>query len=460
MAHMGSLLCRLSGIPLSHLQRIPYNECRVLAGKESSVYESTDRRASRWVWVAALALGLFILVGCIGTLGVVVYANSMRVSTGGPVHLTPQQATLPTPTPRERVVVQQPAEGVDYETAVLESIYEQVNPSVVNIAIYALGSTIHSEPVAGLNPDDYYETSGGSGFVWDTDGHIVTNNHVVEGAERIIVKFSDGTMSVAEIVGTDEDSDLAVVRIDPTGYTLVPVKRGKLEDVKVGQRVAAIGNPFGYEGTLTAGIVSAIGRSIPARASFSIPSSIQTDAPINPGNSGGPLLNERGEVIGVNAQISSEERANSGVGFAIPISIVERVAPALIASGSYSHPYIGVSGMTLSPICAAEQGLSPSLRGAFVVEVIDRTPAQRAGLVAGSTRIESKYPEICPDTVGSDLITAVNDQAVGSFDEVLSILQQQASPGDTINLTVLRDGEYYSIPVTLSARPHDVQLMR
>ena len=179
------------------------------------------------------------------------------------------------------------------------------------------------------------EVSSGSGFVWDSLGHVVTNNHVVEDAEQLQVTFSDGTVAVADLVGTDADSDLAVLRIEPDGYILVPVAVGNMDDVQVGMRVAAIGNPFGLEGTLTSGIVSAIGRSIPARGGFSIPDSIQTDAAINPGNSGGPLLNEQGELIGVNAQIRSDVRANSGVGFAIPVSIVERVVPSIIENGRY-----------------------------------------------------------------------------------------------------------------------------
>ncbi len=358
-----------------------------------------------------------------------------------------------TATPRVQVVIQPPADGVDYETAVLTNIYEQVNDSVVNISIYLLGSSLHEELIPGLDPDDLFPTSGGSGFVWDAEGHIVTNNHVIEGADRIIVRFSDGTMSVAEVVGSDADSDLAVLKVEPTGYSLLPVLRGNLDDVRVGQRVAAIGNPFGFEGTLTSGIVSAIGRSIPSRASFSIPASIQTDAPINPGNSGGPLLNERGEVIGVNAQIRSEERANSGVGFAIPISIVERVVPALIANGAYEHPYIGISGSTFNPICADLLGFDPTLRGAIVEDVIRGTPAARAGLVGGSQELTSDYPDVCPQQSGGDLIVAVNDVPVGSFDDVLSFLQRFASPGDTVDFTVLRAGESLTVAVTLGARP-------
>jgi 2-alkenal reductase len=364
-----------------------------------------------------------------------------------------QRAALPTPTPRPQVIVQPPPDGVDYESAVLMQLYSQVNPSVVNVAIYQLGANIHSDDIAGLSADAYYEAGSGSGFVWDSEGHIVTNNHVVEGAERIVVRFSDGTMSAGEVIGADRHSDLAVIHIDPEGYNLVPVRQGNLDEVQVGQRVAAIGNPFGLDGTLTSGIVSAIGRSIPSSASFSIPASIQTDAPINPGNSGGPLLNERGEVIGVNAQIRSEERANSGVGFAIPISIVQRVVPSLIQDGRYRHPYIGISGSSFSPICADEQRLDPRLRGAMVLEVLPGTPAAKAGLMDGEQGVNTLYPEICPRFRGGDVITAVNGSLVGSFDEVLSFLQRFTSPGDTVDFTVLRNGDSLQIPVTLTERP-------
>lgn len=416
---------------------------------------------SRLVWIAAGALALLTVFTCIALFGIGMFVSNVRTAAG-PVQSQarllgtsmPIAQAIATPV-QPQVVIQPPPEGVDYESAVLMQIYEDVNPSVVNIGIYQLGSSIHSGEVPGLNPNEYYQASGGSGFVWDGNGHIVTNNHVVEGADRIVVRFSDGTMSLATLVGTDADSDLAVVKIDPSGYALVPVRHGNLDAVRVGQRVAAIGNPFGLEGTLTAGIVSAIGRSIPARASFSIPASIQTDAPINPGNSGGPLLNEKGEVIGVNAQIRSEERANSGVGFAIPIPIVERVVPALIAGGGYRHPYIGISGSTLSPICAEELNLDPTLRGALVLDVLRNTPAQRAGLRAGTQALEPLYPEICPSALGGDLITAINEEPVSSFDGVLAYLQRYTSPGDTVNLTVLRAGQYYEIPVTLTARPNN-----
>ena len=422
--------------------------------------EPPRRTSSRLIWLLVGAATLLVVAGC----GLLLAVNAVLPgrTLAQEQTLRPAQAVLPTPTPKP--IAAAPAvpaaaaalaadSGYDYESAVLMDIYDRVNASVVNVSILALGSSIHLGGESGLDPDRYYEAGSGSGFVWDTAGHIVTNNHVVEGADRVIVKFSDGTMSPAEVVGADVDSDLAVVQVQSAGYTLVPVARGNLDDVRVGQRVAAIGNPFGLEGTLTTGIVSAIGRSIPARASFSIPASIQTDAPINPGNSGGPLLNERGEVIGVNAQIRSDERANSGVGFAIPIAIVERVVPSLIELGGYEHPYMGVSGATFSPICADELGLDPTLRGAIVLDVIENTPAERAGLRGGTGANDTAYQFICPEVSGGDVITAVNGEPVTSFDAVLAYLQRYSSPGDTITLTILREGEYYELDLTLTARP-------
>jgi 2-alkenal reductase len=186
---------------------------------------------------------------------------------------------------------------------------------------------------------------------------------------------------------------------------------------------------------------------------FSIPDSIQTDAAINPGNSGGPLLNEQGEVIGVNAQIRSEVRANSGVGFAVPASILGRVVPSLIENGRYEHSYLGVSGTTFSPLCGADLDLDPSQRGVIVEQVIDGGPAERAGLRGASRRIQTEYPSICPGVTGGDLVTAIDGQPVTSFDDMLTYMARYTSPGDTVQLTVLRAGEEQQLDLTLGTRP-------
>lgn len=361
----------------------------------------------------------------------------------------PQAAATPEPL----VIVATPEGGIDYESAVLMNIYRQVNPSVVNITGYSTGSSLDTLVPHTFDDEDLLPLGGGSGFVWDMAGHIVTNHHVADGVDQLQVTFFDGTVAIGELIGSDISSDLAVLRINPEGYDLRPVHRGDFDKVQVGMRVAAIGNPFGLAGTLTSGIVSALGRSIPAQNTFSIPGSIQTDAAINPGNSGGPLLNEAGEVIGVNAQIRSDVRANSGVGFAIPIKIVDRVVPALIANGVYEHSYLGVRGATLSPLCADDLGLDKSLRGAYVSEVLRRTPASQAGLRGGSGDSGTNYIQLCPDNVGGDVIVAINEQPVATFDDILMYLEYNTSPGDTVALEVLRAGEILLLDLTLAPRP-------
>lgn len=411
-------------------------------------------------WVVGGVL-ILLLLSCLLLFGVgtlfFARTSSSAAENTTPVRVVEAVEVRATPSlpPTPITLIATPEGGMDYETAVLTAIYEQVNPSVVNVTV--LGTSSSMVPGGALpqniDPNGLLPISSGSGFVWDLDGHIVTNNHVVEDADEVQITFSDGTVAVAEVVGADVDSDLAVLRIDPLGYDLVPVRLGRLEEVKVGMRVAAIGNPFRLEGTLTSGIVSAIGRSIPARERFSIPNSIQTDAAINPGNSGGPLLNEKGEVIGVNAQIRSEGGSNSGVGFAIPISIVQRVVPALITDGAYQHSYMGVSGVTLSPICAEELGVPHELRGVIITDVLAGSPSARAGLRAGNETAVSHYPSICPSSRGGDIIIAINDQPVTKFDDVLAYLQSTTSPGDTLVLTVWRNGETTQIDLTLAARP-------
>jgi S1-C subfamily serine protease len=420
------------------------------------------KRSSRALWWIVGAVLLLLLFSCsLATIGagawLIVRTEDRTVAaTPRPVEVVEARAANVQPTPI--TIIATPEGGVDYETAVLSNIYNMVNPSVVNVTVLSSSRLLLPDGRSPeINPDGLIPFSSGSGFVWDLDGHIVTNNHVVEGAEEVQVTFSDGTVAIAEVIGTDVDSDLAVLRIDPTGYDLVPVRRGRLEDVTVGMRVAAIGNPFRLEGTLTSGIVSAIGRSIPARDRFSIPDSIQTDAAINPGNSGGPLLNERGEVIGVNAQIRSEGGSNSGVGFAIPINIVERVVPALITDGEYHHSYMGVSGGTLSPICAESLGVPHELRGAVVSAVLPNSPAAKAGLRAGTEPSNTHYPSICPEVRGGDIILAINDQRVTKFDDVLAYLQRTTSPGDTVTLTIWRNGETLQLDLVLGARPSSIQ---
>jgi 2-alkenal reductase len=349
-----------------------------------------------------------------------------------------------------QVAINIPA-GSDVESEILKAVYDKVSRSVVSIVNLAVLQD------AG-NSEVNIPESQGSGFVWDDQGHIVTNDHVVEGAKAIQVIFSDGVELPAEIVGTDPDSDLAVIKVDPALIGLTPVEFGDIDEVTVGQRAIAIGNPFGLEGTMTSGIVSAIGRSIPALTGFSIPLAIQTDAAINPGNSGGPLLNDRGQVIGVNAQIRSDAGVNSGVGFAIPINIVQRVAPALIQDGSYAHAYLGVSGRTFSPAWAEALGLPTETRGAYILDVVRGGPSDAAGLRAGNAQTKILLG-IGTDGLeylrsGGDLVIAIDEEPVTTFDDLLVYLESYMSPGERVSLTVLRAGNTQkTITVVLGQRP-------
>jgi len=287
----------------------------------------------------------------------------------------------------------------------LEQVYQAANPSVVNIQVTSKAiSQIQVPEMPGLPalpdipqmPDVQPARALGSGFVWDKQGHIVTNNHVVDGADKITVTFYDGLTLPAELVGRDPDSDLAVIKVDPTGVDLRPLSVADSTEVKVGQFVLAIGNPFGLEGTMTFGIVSALGRTLPANdtsaeglassaPTYTIPDIIQTDAPVNPGNSGGVLLDLQGRLIGVPSAIESPVRGSTGVGFAIPSAIVQRVVPALIETGRFEHPWIGISGSTLTPELARSMNLPEAQRGVLVRDVTKGSPADQAGL-RGSTK--------------------------------------------------------------------------
>ncbi len=328
------------------------------------------------------------------------------------------------------------------EQSALINLYMRVNPAVVNI----IALIRENNQLIGY--------SEGSGFVIDNDGNIVTNAHVVHGAQELEVTFSDSSTRPAELVGEDFSSDLAVIRIQniPSGVT--PLLIGDDNDLRVGQTVVAIGNPFGLEGTMTCGIISAVGRTIPALNTFSIPKAIQTDAPINPGNSGGPLLNLVGEVIGVNAQIrtSDDNGSNSGVGFAIPSSLVKRVVPALIGGGSYTWPWLGVTGGDLDWVTAGAMGL-PVDRGAYISQAIEDGPSAKAGLqgTSGTATYEGRDTE-----VGGDVIIAINGQPIYSFDDLLIYIALETSPGDDITVTILRDNQEQDLTITLEPRPQEL----
>lgn len=345
----------------------------------------------------------------------------------------------------------------DLEAAFGE-IYTRVNPSVVAIQVAQTAST--GTPSSPNLPDDHPSVPSrqgvGSGFIWDAQGHIVTNHHVVDGANRIEVVFADGSTLAAKVVGSDANSDLAVLKVDAPASLLIPVQMGDSRQLKVGQVAIAIGNPFGEENTMTTGIISAIGRSLPVSdgafrgPTYTIPDVVQTDAPINPGNSGGVLLNAQGQVIGVTAAIESTTRASSGVGFAIPSAIVSKVVPALISTGRYDHAYIGISGATLTPSLAQASGVKTDQRGVLVATVTAGGPAEKAG-IRGST--QSSTLDGVPVRVGGDIIVAVNGQPVKTFEDIVAYLANSTQVNQTITLTVLREGQQRTVQVTLAARP-------
>jgi len=321
----------------------------------------------------------------------------------------------------------------------LVNLYERVNPAVVNITIYSQQGEL-------LLPQ-----SQGSGFVYDNQGHIVTNAHVVHGAEQIEVTFSEGLVRSASVIGEDLNSDLAVVKVENLPSGINPLPLGDMQSLAVGQSVVAIGNPFGLEGTLTRGIISALGRSIPALTPFTIPESIQTDAAINPGNSGGPLLNLSGEVVGVNAQIETDgtNASNLGIGFAIPVSIVKLVVPDLIAKGEHEWAWLGVSGLSVTPALVQAMDL-PIDSGAYMASVISDGPSAKAGLRGANETVTVDGRQI---DIGGDVITAVDGQPVNTFDDLLIYIALNTRPGQEVTLTILREGESQEITVTLEKRP-------
>lgn len=413
------------------------------------------------LFVAFLALSLASM-GC-GLVSPVVRLISGPTSTPLPrviervvmVTPTPEAArVIPVPPPTTAPQVLEIPPSADIETLIYTTVYQEVNPSVV----YIENLTQIQTDAQRQGADETLPESQGSGFVWDASGYIVTNHHVVEGADALRVTLSDGIVLPAELIGSDADSDLAVIKVDGNLMTLTPLVQGRIEDVVVGQRAIAIGNPFGLAGSMTTGIVSAIGRSVESMTGYSIPLAIQTDAAINPGNSGGPLLNERGEVIGVNFQIRSAVRSNSGVGFAIPINIVQRVVPALIENGVYKHAWLGIQGQTYSPAWADALGLPQDARGAYVMAVINDGPSARAGVRAASrdTNVVLGLGMTGPLYLqsGGDLIIAIDGQPVQTFDDLLVHLESFKSPGDPLELTVLRprEGEV-QVQITLGERP-------
>lgn len=356
-----------------------------------------------------------------------------------------------------------PTTGAGSFQDTFESIYQTVSPSVVFIDVTetatSSGSTGRSGRTSPFGNTPQVAQALGSGFVWDTLGHIVTNNHVVNGASTITVTFSDGTAVDAKVVGTDPNADLAVIQVTAPSNLLVPVTLGDTSLVKVGEIAIAIGNPFGLQNTMTQGIISGLQRSLPTNLdsttpqsgpSYNIPDIIQTDAPINPGNSGGVLVDTMGKMIGVTSAIESNSNSSAGIGFVIPAEIVQKVVPSLISTGSYKHPYLGVAGTDMTPAIAKAMGLDSTTRGALIETVTPGGPAAKAGLLASTKQVTIDGQSA---TVGGDVVTAIDSQPVKSFDDLGSYLFVHTTSGQTVTLTVLRQGKSTTVKVTTGVLP-------
>ncbi len=394
----------------------------------------------RFGWTIAAAVLILSVLACQAP----VLGRQLSIST----QLPPVAATLPVsnvaPTQALPPAVA-PSGGTNTSSVedALVALYQNVSPGVVLIQV----TTAQGDAL-------------GSGFVYDTAGDILTNYHVVDGATNIEVDFPSGFKAAGKVIGTDLDFDLAVVKVSATADELKPLSLGDSDQLKVGQTVVAIGNPFGLSDTMTVGIVSGLGRTLDsirqtqAGDFFTAGDIIQTDAAINPGNSGGPLLNLAGEVVGVNRAISTTsttatgEPTNSGIGFAVSSNIVKRVVPDLIKNGKYDYPYLGISALPEVSLMDQEAlGLSQST-GAYVVDVVQGGPADKAGILAGT-----QTTSIQDLNAGGDLIIAIDNHPVLVFGDLLSYLMNNKQPGDQVTLTILRNNQKKEVTLTLGKRP-------
>jgi 2-alkenal reductase len=385
------------------------------------------KKAVRWV-----LLGLILLTVLACSLSDLSSRLATPESAGSAVAGSPTPVVIvltPTPIPLEI------SSAADVEEQLVINVYAQASPGVVCITA----------------PDQFGECIG-SGFILDLDGHVVTNNHVAIADPDLLVTLADEHTVPAQVVGADPGSDLAVLEIDVPTEALTVLPLGESSSLRVGQRAIAIGNPFGLERTVTTGVISSLGRTLRRDDSdFQIAELIQTDAAINPGNSGGPLLNSQGRVIGVNTAIRSLTGVNSGVGFAIPVDIVKRVVEELISLGRYRHPWLGVTGTSISPEMVEIMQL-PVQTGVLIFSVEPDSPASQAGLMGGDTEVIISGR---PMREGGDILVAIDRSPVRDFDDLVNYLASYTSVGDTVTLTILRDGVELDVDLVLEERPSD-----
>ena len=319
-----------------------------------------------------------------------------------------------------------------YEYSLVD-IFEKSEESVVQVNVLRGGSD------GGM----------GSGFVYSEEGYIITNQHVVKDAKKVTVTFLDGEAYIGDVIGTDPDLDIAVVKVSPSNTYLQPITIGDSSKLKVGEKIAAIGNPFGLSGSMTSGIVSQIGRLLPQESGYSIPDVIQTDAAINPGNSGGPLINMKGEVVGINTAIQSITGEFSGIGFAVPSNTVKKIVPVLIEDGEFKHPWMGISGTDVDPELADFRELKSS-KGFLVITVIEGSPAEQAGLIGVTETKEIDGRELAVD---GDIVLSIDGKTVRKISDILIHLQREKSIGDEMVLSVNRNGEILELTMVLEERP-------
>ena len=324
----------------------------------------------------------------------------------------------------------------------LNTIYSTSLPSIVHIKV--------RQTVPGFFQNQE-RTGEGSGFIWDTEGNIVTNYHVVASASIVDVEFADGSQYLASVIGLDPNSDLAIIKVNPNGKILTALNLGDSTNVKVGNHTIVIGSPFGQEFSMSSGIVSAIKRTVPSQNTrFSIPNVIQTDAAINPGNSGGPLMDIEGNVIGINSQIISRSGGNQGIGFAIPINSVKKIIPTLIKGEKFEYPYIGITGMDLNTNLKKALEIDSEIKGVMIVDVVKGSPADLGGLLGYTGTVsdnDNSYPS------GGDILTAINSIPIKSMSDLLTLLFSDYSPGDSVTFTILRDSSSFDLDITLISRP-------
>ncbi len=330
----------------------------------------------------------------------------------------------------------------------LTQIFKQVENSVVQITSTSPNTNL--QVIINGNPLESQSTRLGSGFIYDKQGHIITNNHVIDGSKTAEVNFVDGNTYRAKVIGVDPFSDIAVLQITDnfSSEKVIPLSIANSSALQVGQQVIAIGNPFGLSDTMTTGIVSQVGRLLPnPDTGFSIPDGIQTDAPINPGNSGGPLLNMQGQVIGITTAINSATGEFSGIGFAVPSSVVIREVSSLIQNGTFTHPWLGMAGGSINPDVAQSMGLPRNYKGVVVASVQPNSPAEKAGLQEATTNENNGSSQV------GDIITAIDGHQVKSIDDIINHIDLHKTVGQSLKLTVNRHGQILDLDAILQARP-------